>query len=87
MLEHQFFELYLAYGQPQGMTVEITITELTGLWQCSERNVKMGMMNHEHVILFLLFKELQTLYNPSVRGVSVNSLGWIDFKDIWLQSV
>ncbi|UUZ80707.1 hypothetical protein LJK88_38690 [Paenibacillus sp. P26] len=45
------------------------------------------MLNHEHVVMFLLFKELQTFFNPSVRGVTVNSLGWIDFKDIWLQTI
>ncbi|UUZ93152.1 hypothetical protein LJK87_49605 [Paenibacillus sp. P25] len=44
-------------------------------------------LNHEHVVMFLLFKELQTFFNPSVRGVTVNSLGWIDFKDIWLQTI
>ncbi|WP_186445691.1 ABC transporter substrate-binding protein [Paenibacillus cremeus] len=46
-----------------------------------------ALLNHEHVVLFLLFKELNTYYNPSVRGVSLNSLGWIDFKQIWLQNV
>ncbi|MCZ8513493.1 ABC transporter substrate-binding protein [Paenibacillus filicis] len=45
------------------------------------------LLGHEHVVMFLLFKELNTFFNPSVRGVTVNSTGWIDFKNIWLQSV
>ncbi|WP_281180347.1 hypothetical protein [Paenibacillus tianmuensis] len=44
-------------------------------------------MNQEHVVLFLLFKGLQTVHDPSLRGVAINSLGWIEFKNVWLQSV
>ena len=25
-----------------------------------------------------------TFYNPNIKGVGLNSLGWIDFKNIWL---
>ncbi|KZE79196.1 hypothetical protein AV654_17115 [Paenibacillus elgii] len=46
-----------------------------------------ALMNHEHVVLFLLFKGLQTAHDPTLRGVTFNSLGWIDFKNVWLQSV
>lgn len=46
-----------------------------------------ALLNHEHAALFLLFKGLQTVHDPSLRGVTINSLGWIDFKNVWLQSV
>jgi len=29
--------------------------------------------------------EMDTIYNLSIEGVSVHSLGWIDFKDIWME--
>ncbi|WP_168118600.1 SgrR family transcriptional regulator [Paenibacillus sp. HB172176] len=37
-------------------------------------------------VSFLLHKKLNTFYNPNIRGVGMNSLGWIDFKDIWLEA-
>ncbi|MFD0587184.1 ABC transporter substrate-binding protein [Paenibacillus sp. GCM10027627] len=42
------------------------------------------MLRDEKHVLFLLHKKLNMYYNPSIKGVGVNSLGWIDFKDIWL---
>ncbi|MBD2869959.1 SgrR family transcriptional regulator [Paenibacillus arenilitoris] len=41
-------------------------------------------LRDETHILFLVHKKLNTFYNPNIKGVGVNSLGWIDFKDIWL---
>jgi SgrR family transcriptional regulator len=34
-------------------------------------------------LLFLYRKQLKTAYHPSVRGISLESLGWVRFKDIW----
>ncbi|WP_082197974.1 SgrR family transcriptional regulator [Bacillus sp. FJAT-26390] len=42
-------------------------------------------LKDETHVLFLLHKKLNTFYNPNIKGVGVNSLGWIDFKDIWLE--
>jgi MarR-like DNA-binding transcriptional regulator SgrR of sgrS sRNA len=42
-------------------------------------------LREETYVLFLLHKKLNTFYNPNIKGVGVNSLGWIDFKDIWLE--
>ncbi|MEK3882297.1 ABC transporter substrate-binding protein [Paenibacillus sp. PL2-23] len=49
-------------------------------WMAIERKLR----DETHVI-FLLHKKLNTFYNPHIKGVGVNSLGWIDFKDIWLE--
>ncbi|MFX3632795.1 MAG: ABC transporter substrate-binding protein [Candidatus Pristimantibacillus sp.] len=43
------------------------------------------MLKDETYVLFLLHKKLNTFYYPNIRGVHVNSLGWIDFKDIWFE--
>lgn len=40
----------------------------------------------EAQILFLIHRKLNTYVHPSVRGLVINSLGWMDFKDIWLTS-
>lgn len=37
-------------------------------------------------VLFLLHKKLNTYVHPNVKGVGLNSLGWMDFKDIWLET-
>lgn len=42
-------------------------------------------LREEAHVSFLLHKKLNTFYNPNIKGVGVNSLGWIDFKDIWLE--
>ncbi|MCU6707389.1 ABC transporter substrate-binding protein [Paenibacillus sp. J5C_2022] len=35
-------------------------------------------------VLFLTHQTMNTRYHPSFRGIVLNELGWIDFKDIWL---
>ncbi|WP_052476341.1 ABC transporter substrate-binding protein [Cohnella kolymensis] len=37
-------------------------------------------------VLFLLHKKINTYIHPNVKGVGLNSLGWMDFKDIWLEA-
>jgi SgrR family transcriptional regulator len=36
-------------------------------------------------VLFLAHTTQQTVFSPDVRGISVNTLGWFDFKDIWFR--
>ncbi|WP_426445861.1 ABC transporter substrate-binding protein [Paenibacillus sp. S-38] len=36
-----------------------------------------------HAVLFLVHKSTNTAYHQSVRGVRVNSYGWVDFDRIW----
>ncbi|MCM3081419.1 ABC transporter substrate-binding protein [Brevibacillus invocatus] len=38
-----------------------------------------------HSILFLVCKKSSASYHKSVRGVTINSYGWIDFHKIWFQ--
>ncbi len=41
-------------------------------------------LQDEAQILFLVHQKLNTYVHPSVRGLVINNLGWMDFKDIWL---
>ncbi|MFC5406418.1 ABC transporter substrate-binding protein [Cohnella soli] len=41
-------------------------------------------IREDHEVLFILHKKLGTLSHPTVKGVGLNYLGWMDFKDIWL---
>ncbi|WP_035154604.1 ABC transporter substrate-binding protein [Cohnella thermotolerans] len=42
-------------------------------------------LRDEAVILFLHHRQLNTYHHPSLRGVSLNSLGWIDFQNLWFE--
>jgi MarR-like DNA-binding transcriptional regulator SgrR of sgrS sRNA len=42
-------------------------------------------LREEAHVTFVLHKKLNTYIHPTVKGVGLNSLGWIDFKDIWLE--
>ncbi|TYP79115.1 ABC transporter substrate-binding protein [Paenibacillus methanolicus] len=43
-------------------------------------------MREEAHLLFLLHKKLTTYIHPAVKGVRFNSLGWIDFNRVWIDS-
>lgn len=36
-----------------------------------------------HSLLFLYRKHLKTAFHPSIRGISLESLGWVRFRDLW----
>ncbi|GIP38497.1 peptide ABC transporter substrate-binding protein [Paenibacillus sp. J31TS4] len=42
-------------------------------------------LKEQEGIVFLYQKHLKTVYHPSVKGVSIDSLGWVQFKDIWFK--
>jgi MarR-like DNA-binding transcriptional regulator SgrR of sgrS sRNA len=42
-------------------------------------------LRDEASVIFLHHRELNAFLHPFVRGVSLNALGWIDFKDVWLE--
>lgn len=41
-------------------------------------------LRDETHVLFLQHSKQNTFYNPNIKGVGLNSLGWIDFKNNWL---
>ncbi|MCQ6557777.1 ABC transporter substrate-binding protein [Paenibacillus mendelii] len=40
-------------------------------------------LTRRHSLLFLYRKHLKTAFHPSIRGISLESLGWVRFKDLW----
>ncbi|MFC5530185.1 ABC transporter substrate-binding protein [Cohnella yongneupensis] len=46
-------------------------------------NIEMRLRLEQHV-LFLWHKKISTYVHPDVKGARLNALGWMDFKQIWL---
>lgn len=42
-----------------------------------------ALMKQTHSILYLVYKKSNTSFHQSVRGVSINTSGWLDFDKIW----
>ncbi|WP_219837355.1 ABC transporter substrate-binding protein [Paenibacillus sp. R14(2021)] len=38
-------------------------------------------------LLFLYRKHLKTAFHPSIRGIALESLGWVRFRDLWFKRV
>lgn len=43
-------------------------------------------LREEAHVLFLWHKKMETHVHPDVKGVELNSFGWMDFKYIWLEA-
>jgi MarR-like DNA-binding transcriptional regulator SgrR of sgrS sRNA len=43
-------------------------------------------IREESYVLFLIHKTTNTSYQPGIKGVTMNPLGWIDFKTVWVQN-
>ncbi len=41
------------------------------------------LMRQTHSILYLVHKKSNTSFHKSVRGVTINAFGWLDFHKIW----
>ncbi|MFD0698663.1 ABC transporter substrate-binding protein [Paenibacillus sp. GCM10027628] len=46
-------------------------------------NQMVDVLQEEKAFLFILHRSMQTTYHASVKGVSINDLGWVDFRKIW----
>ncbi|MDD9270410.1 ABC transporter substrate-binding protein [Paenibacillus sp. GCM10023248] len=42
-----------------------------------------SQLKQRYSLLFLYRKHLKTAYHPQVRGISLDSLSWVRFRDIW----
>ncbi|AZN42716.1 ABC transporter substrate-binding protein [Paenibacillus albus] len=55
-----------------------------------ERRIQLGQieerLREESYVLFLIHRKNNAAYQPGLKGITVSPLGWIDFKDVWVQS-
>ncbi|TXK86108.1 SgrR family transcriptional regulator [Paenibacillus sp. N3.4] len=50
----------------------------------SKLNEIIEELQDEYSFLFVYHRSLQTTFHDSIRGVTINDLGWVDFRKIWL---
>jgi MarR-like DNA-binding transcriptional regulator SgrR of sgrS sRNA len=67
--------------------------EVEKVLACKHTDLRSQLMNgiekklrEEAHLLFLLHKKINTHIHPAVNGVGITSLGWIEFKEIWLEN-
>ncbi|MCD9021825.1 ABC transporter substrate-binding protein [Cohnella silvisoli] len=70
--------------------VEIEVEKVLACKQKEQRRQLMDgieqKLREEAHLLFLLHKKINTQIHPAVNGVGITSLGWIEFKKIWLEN-
>lgn len=66
-----------------GITNEIFATPSKGRRSALLQQIEYRLQD-EAQLLFLVHQKLNTYVHPSIRGLVINNLGWMDFKDIWL---
>ncbi|MBP1965737.1 ABC transporter substrate-binding protein [Paenibacillus aceris] len=44
------------------------------------------LVSDNYAVLFLLHTTQQLVYSPHLQGITFNTLGWFDFKNIWFRS-
>ncbi|NBD23310.1 ABC transporter substrate-binding protein [Paenibacillus glycinis] len=69
--------------------MERRIDALLMLHGAEQRTAALLAIEHElrstHRLLFLYRKHLKTAFHPSIRGISLESLGWVRFRDLWFK--
>lgn len=43
------------------------------------------MLREEYFVVFLYHYRQKAIYDPTLQGLSFNSLGWVNFKDLWVK--
>ncbi|SFE78088.1 DNA-binding transcriptional regulator SgrR of sgrS sRNA, contains a MarR-type HTH domain and a solute-binding domain [Bacillus sp. OV194] len=45
------------------------------------------LLKQRHALLFLYHSKQSILHHQSLQGVTLNTLGWADYKDLWIERV
>ncbi|MEW9698431.1 ABC transporter substrate-binding protein [Paenibacillus sp. SI8] len=63
--------------------VELLLANPSQQERIAKLNDLVDVLQEEKSFLFILHRSLQTTYHHSIKGVSINDLGWVDFRNIW----
>jgi len=83
--ENSFFRYQLS----EELCMELDARVQTAIEE-QERDVRLQKLEEieelliaERTMLFLYHSRQQSAYDPALKGVTLNSLGWIDYRNIW----
>jgi SgrR family transcriptional regulator len=76
----------LSIGTQMEQSLEAIIQESDPLARIDKFIALERLLKGTNAIHFLYYKQLKTVYHPSVKGISMDSLGWVEFKNIWFHS-
>ncbi|MET3292937.1 UNVERIFIED_CONTAM: SgrR family transcriptional regulator [Brevibacillus sp. OAP136] len=81
--------LLAAFDEDFAAFVKETVQAIRREPDASERQRKFDMLEEQikqsNSILILIHKKSNTCFHKSVRGVTLNAFGWLDFYKIWFQ--
>lgn len=86
--EDSFIRLHMPPGLSRwvfGIVDEVFATNLPEKRRALLQQIEYRLQE-EAQVTFLVHGLLNTYVHPSIRGLAINNLGWMDFKDIWLTS-
>lgn len=89
--ELRLIDLFLSIADHSGPKLRDALNEgIRKLFQEPDAAKRTGLfleleqlLKARHSLLFLYRKSLKTAFHPTVRGISLDSLGWVRFRDIW----
>jgi MarR-like DNA-binding transcriptional regulator SgrR of sgrS sRNA len=89
--ELRLIDLFLSIADHSGPKLRDALNEgIRKLFQEPDAAKRTGLfleleqlLKSRNSLLFLYRKSLKTAFHPSVRGISLDSFGWVRFRDIW----
>ncbi|RXZ80682.1 ABC transporter substrate-binding protein [Paenibacillaceae bacterium] len=93
--ELRLYDLYLSFRDrlypAMKSRVDSLLQQLTREQSPQRRWELLGQLElllvEQHAIVFLYQKHLKTAFHPSINGIALDSLNWVQFKDIWIKSI
>jgi MarR-like DNA-binding transcriptional regulator SgrR of sgrS sRNA len=87
--EHRDYIMHSYFDEERKKWITGRINEAVAADSTDQRRMYLkeieDLIRDEATVIFLHHRRISTYMHPSVRGVSLNSLGWIDFQNVWLE--
>ncbi|MFB5269184.1 ABC transporter substrate-binding protein [Paenibacillus enshidis] len=87
--EHRDYIMHSYFDEERKKWITGRIDEAVAAESTDQRRMHLkeieDYVRDEATVIFLHHRRTSTYMHPSVRGVSLNPLGWIDFQNVWLE--
>ncbi|MFM9279420.1 SgrR family transcriptional regulator [Paenibacillus jiagnxiensis] len=87
--EHRDYIMHSYFDEERKKWITGRIDEAVAAESTDQRRMYLkeieDLVRDKATVIFLHHRRISTFMHPSVRGVSLNSLGWVDFQNVWLE--